>query len=118
PVFEAIPQTYINQTSRHKLMIGAGEVQVYGELQGKNAIVDEINYGSFKVLVVDELAVGGRLALQSLTTSVRDDQNMIALNGYILDTTNPVATYGQLPADLRQTDITDAFTRGIQPRGG
>jgi hypothetical protein len=43
PVFEAIPQHYINQTSRHKLMIGAGDVEVYSELQGKNAIIDEID---------------------------------------------------------------------------
>ena len=118
PVFEAIPQSYINETSRHKLMIGADETQVYSELLSKNAILDEINYGSFKVIVVDEQAVGGRAALQSLATTVRDDQNLIALNGYILDTTNPEATFRQLPADLRQTDLTDGLARGVQPAGG
>jgi hypothetical protein len=118
PVFEAIPQTYINQTSRHKLIIGADEAQVYGELLSKNAILEEINYGSFKLVIVDEKAVGGRLALQSLATAVRDEQNFIALNGYILDTTSPEATLRQLPADLRQTDMTEALARGSQPRGG
>ncbi len=117
-VFDAIPQSYTNETSRHKLMIGADETQVYSELLSKNAIIDEINYGSFKVVVVDEQALGGRAALQSLATAVRDDQNLIALNGYILDTTNPEATFGQLPADLRQTDMTEGLARGLQPRGG
>jgi hypothetical protein len=118
PVFEAIPQSYINQTSRHKLMISADETQLYTELLSKNAILDEINYGSFKLVTVDERAVGGRTALQSLSTAVRDDQNLIALNGYILDTTSPETTLRQLPADLRQTDMTDALARGSQPRGG
>ncbi len=118
PVFEAIPQTYINQTSRHKLMLGTEEAGVYAELQGKNAIVNEINYGSFKVVVVDELALGGRQALEALGAAVRDEQNFIALNGYILDTANPEATFAQLPADLRKPDISEALTGGAQPRGG
>lgn len=118
PVFEAIPQTYTNQTSRHKMIIGADDAQVYTELLGKNAIVDEINYGSFKMVVVDEKAAGGRTALQSLSTAVRDDQNLIALNGYILDTTSPEATFQQLPADLRQTAMSDALSRGNQPGAG
>jgi hypothetical protein len=117
-VFDAIPQSYTNETSRHKLMIGADETQVYSELLSKNAILDEINYGSFKVVVVDEQAVGGRAALQSLATAVRDDQYLIALNGYILDTSSPDTTFRQLPADLRQTDMTEALARGTQPRGG
>lgn len=118
PVFEAMPQSYINETSRHKLILGANDAQVYAELVGKNAIVDEINYGSFKVVTIDEQAVGGRDALQSLNTAVRDDQNLIVLNGYVLDTTNADVTLRQLPADLRQTDMTEGLARGVKPRGG
>ncbi|MBI3653932.1 MAG: S8 family serine peptidase [Acidobacteria bacterium] len=118
PVLEAIPQTYMNQTSRHKLILAVADAQVYADLQNQNAIVDEINYGSFKVVTIDEQAVGGRAALQALATPVHDEQNFIALNGFVLDTTNPEVTYAQLPADLHKPDMADALTRDLRPRGG
>lgn len=96
---DSLPSTYLSASTRHKLMLSAADAQTYNDLLSRNAIADEIDYGSFKVVVVDEKAVG-RNELQALTT-VRDDLNLIALNGYILDTTNPQATYDRLPAEFR-----------------
>ena len=116
--FDALPQSFVNSSLRHKLVLGAADSQTYSDLVSRGAMVDEIDYGSFKVVTVDENLLGGRAALQALGVAVRDDQNLIALNGYLLDTTDPEATYQQLPADLRQTDLVDAVARGLQPRGG
>ncbi|HWC76007.1 MAG TPA: S8 family serine peptidase, partial [Blastocatellia bacterium] len=82
------------------------------------AIVDEIDYGSFKLVVVDELALGGRAELERLPTAIRDDQNVIVLNGYILDTTNPEATHRELPVDLIRSDMEQTIRKGGTPRGG
>src|SRR6185503_15878579 len=90
----------------------------YNELRDRDAILGEINYGSFRMIVVKEQALGGKAGVRALAASVQDDFNIIPINGYVLDTTNPDATYSQLPADLRKTDIADALARGTEPAGG
>ncbi len=116
--FEALPQSFINDSTYHKLMLSDGDRAVYDSLSATGAILEEFDYGSFRVVVVDERAMGGRESLARLGVAVRDDQNLIALNGYILDTTDPAATQRQLPADLRQTDMADSLAGGAAPLGG
>jgi hypothetical protein len=118
PEPDRLPQGYINDSSRHKLIISNDDIATYNALLSQNAVIKEIDYGSFKMVVVEESAAGGRDELLSLAVAVRDDQNLIALNGYILDTTDPEKSYGQLPEDLRQTDMFEARARGTSPRGG
>ena len=48
---------------------------------------------------------------------MRDDHNLIALNGYILDTTNAGATYDQIPPDLRQSEESGLRLAGASPGG-
>jgi hypothetical protein len=112
---DTIPQSYLNDSTRHKLFLDAGDEAAYSQLLDKNAIIEEIDYGSFRMITVDETSLGGRDALKAMALAVRDDQNLIALNGYVLDTTKPEATLSELPADLRQTDMTDALARGSAP---
>jgi hypothetical protein len=116
--FDALPQSFINDSTYHKLMLSDQDRAVYDSLAARSAIVEEFDYGSFRVVVVDEKALGGRDSLAALGVAVRDDQNLIALNGYILDTTDPAATQRQLPADLRQVDMSDSLAGGASPRGG
>ena len=112
------PRPYISEGTRHKLVLGESDQEVYLELRAQNAIVEEFDYGSFKVVVIDEAALGGRDALNGLRTPIRDDQNLIILNGYVLDTTNPQLTSHLLPSELRQTQMADALaTRGAPDRG-
>src|ERR1044071_8364062 len=115
---DAIPDSYVSDNAWHKLMIGPDDQAVYDSLSAKQAIVGEINYGSFRIIAVDEKAAGGRDAMQAMGVAFQDNQNLIALSGYLLGTTKPNATYDALPADLRKPDIANAITRGIPPAGG
>src|SRR3954467_12679569 len=47
-----------------------------------------------------------------------DEQNLIAINGYPIDTKNPEKTYGQLPQDLRTSDMANSLRSGASPTGG
>lgn len=110
--------SYINRASRHKLILSSEDVDVYNDLASRSAIVEEIDYVSFKLVIVDEEILGGRAALQALSAPVRDDQNVILFNGYPLDTTRPEETVAKIPDDLRQTDMIDALSRNSRPQGG
>ncbi|MFL6216196.1 MAG: S8 family serine peptidase [Blastocatellia bacterium] len=116
----ALPDAYLSNGALHKVIVNADDAETYNALSAQGAIRNEINYGSFRLLVVDERAAGGRIRLQSLGGggNVRDEFNLIALNGYVLDTTNPGATYNQLPGDLRRSDISIAAANGTAPAGG
>ncbi|HVG20309.1 MAG TPA: S8 family serine peptidase, partial [Blastocatellia bacterium] len=118
PALDETQQSYVSDGPLHKLILDAQDEATYSALRDKGAIVEEINYGSFKMLIVNQQPLGGRAQLQATALSIHDSMNLIALNGYTLDTTNPDATYAQLPADLRKPDIADALARGVQPRGG
>jgi len=118
----ALPQSHFNQNSIHKLIINEDDtahLAVYNELVRLNAIRKEIDYGSFKLVVVDQGAAGGRAALQSMKVAGRDDLDLIGLDGYILDTSgNPQAVSQALPANLRQQHMADALKSGIAPKAG
>lgn len=111
---------YISKSARHKLIIEQGDQQsaAYTELKSRGSIVEEFDYGSFRMVVVDEYAAGGLEHLLQMQATIRDDMNLIRLGGYELDTTSPEATLSQLPVELRQTDMADAIARGTEPAGG
>lgn len=109
---------YVSDATHHKVIIGAEDRETYFALQSRNAIAHEIDYGSFKVVIVDELALGGRAELHSLTAPIRDEQNLIGLNGYVLDTLNPQPTYESLPADLRNFNLDFTAPQPARPRAG
>jgi hypothetical protein len=115
---DAMPRRLFNQNSTHKLILTENDAAVYNELAAKNAIREEIDYDSFKLVIVDETLAGGREALQAMPVDVRDDQNMIALNGYLLDTSNPEPLSRQLPAGLKLSRMATARKQGQAPEGG
>jgi hypothetical protein len=118
---DSLPQSHLNQNRLHKLIINnqSGEdAAVYNRLAQSGAIRDEINYGSFKLVVVDEVALGGRAALQAMQITPRDEQDMIALNGYVIDTTNPQPLSRELPADLKISRMAQARAQSAAPGGG
>lgn len=118
PEDDATANSYISSSSRHKLILSSEDSSIYDDLIGKGAVVERIDYGSFSLVIVDEEAAGGRAAFKALRVPVRDDQNLILFNNYVLDSSNPEASYVKLPGDLRQTDMIEATARGSQPHGG
>jgi len=76
-ISDSIPDSYVSNNTWHKLMIGPEDQAVYDSLTEKKAILGEINYGSFRMVAVDERALGGRDAMQALQVAVQDNQNLI-----------------------------------------
>jgi hypothetical protein len=118
PPPDALPQTYLNQTRLHKLMISNEEAAIYNQLAQAGAIRDEFDYGSFKLVIVDEQAIGGRVVLQAMRVTPRDEQNMIVFNGYVIDTSNPQPLSRELPADLKLSRMAQARSQKAAPGGG
>ncbi|HEY7914252.1 MAG TPA: S8 family serine peptidase [Blastocatellia bacterium] len=115
---EGMPDVYTSDSYWHKLIVDGSDLEGYTALRDAGAIVDEIDYGSFKLVIADERPVGGRLSLQSIAPAIRDEQNLVALNGYVMDTTRAEDTYLALPPELRADDMNEALSRGRAPRGG
>jgi len=93
----------------HKMFIRSEDQDVYETLRSRNAVLDEVDYGSFKMVVADEINAGGRDALLSTGVEFQDDIDQIPLNGYTLDTSTRTAELDHAPADLRQTKMADAL---------
>lgn len=111
-------QGYLSTGSLHKLIISANDEKLYAELRDQGAISQEFDYGSFKMVIFNESSVGGREALARLSAPVRDDQNLILLNGHVLDTTNAQISSLALPSELRQTEMAEALAAGRAPDRG
>lgn len=109
----AAAETEINSpTGRdtlHKMFIRSEEQPVYEALRGRNAVIDEVDYGSFKMIIADEINAGGRDALLSSGITFQDELDQIPLNGYTLNTGNKTGELDRVPADLRQTKMADAL---------
>src|SRR5262249_1802000 len=118
---DALPKSYLNQNRVHKLIISSNnsdDSAVYDQLVQQNAIRSEINYNSFKLVVVDEEAVGGRAALQALRIAPSDEQNMIPLNGTATEpsTKNPLSK--EWPENLKLPGMAEAKRGGYNPSKG
>jgi Subtilase family/Viral BACON domain len=117
PPADVLPQKHLNQNRLHKLIINSEDSAAYEDLTRRNAIRSEIDYGSFKMVVVDQEPLGGRDALQAMQVNWRDDQNMISLNGYLIDTSTQQLLSQELPEDLKQPRMAEARRRGDNSPG-
>jgi hypothetical protein len=115
---DALPQTYLNPNRLHKLIVSDKERDIHDRLARANAIRNEIDYGSYKLIVVDEEAVGGRAALQAMPVAIHDEQNMIVFNGYLIDTSNPQPLSKEPPADLKLSRMREAVAGAAAPGKG
>ncbi len=99
--------TLVGKGTLHKVFIRSEDNDAYEALRGRNAVVKEVDYGSFKMVVVDEINAGGRDAMLSHGVSLQDDLDLIPLNGYTIDTSTGAGILDREPADLRQTAMTE-----------
>ena len=111
PPAAALPQKHLNQNRLHKLIINS-EDPAYDELTRRNAIRSEFDYGSFKLVVVDEEPMGGRAALEAMPGNWGDEMDMIELNGYVIDTSARAAALEGIARGFE----TVSNGRGAQPR--
>src|SRR5262252_3032043 len=118
PQVDALPQRHLNQNQLHKLIIRSEDAAAYAELAQRNAIRREFDYGSFKLVEVDEVAAGGRDALLAMPAIPNDESNMIWLNGYLMDTSAQQQLSKALPEDLKLSRMAEARSRGGVPDAG
>jgi subtilisin family serine protease len=115
---DVLPQKHLNQNQLHKLIVKSEDADTYAELTRRNAIRREFDYGSFKLVEVDEGAAGGRDALLAMRATPRDEWDMIWLNGYLIDTSAPQPFSREFPIDLKQSRMAEARARGYNPGPG
>jgi len=106
---ETIPPTQVGKGTLHKMFIRSEDQNVYESLRSHSAIVDEVDYGSFKLVIADETNAGGRDALLNSGVSFQDDLDQIPLNGYTIDTSTRTGVIDHTPADLRQITMAQAI---------
>jgi len=86
--------------------------------RARGLVVDSVDYGSFRMLVVDQRAAGGRLALAGLGLRPSDDMDRIHLDGVELDTRHAAEIEATLPAALRRDEMAQARAERRAPRPG
>jgi hypothetical protein len=121
PPADVLPQKHLNQNRLHKLIIRSDDSEdaaAYNELAQRNAIRREFDYGSFKLLVVDQEAAGGRPAIEAMSATPGDEMDMIAFNGYVIDTSALQPISRELPEDLKLSRMAEARSRGGSPNKG
>src|SRR5262249_36254541 len=73
--------------------------------------------GSFKLVEVDQEPMGGRAALEAMQLNWSDEQNLIELNGYVIDTSAQQPISKEVPEDLKQSRMLEARARGDKSPG-
>ncbi|HKQ90466.1 MAG TPA: S8 family serine peptidase [Blastocatellia bacterium] len=117
PSADALSQKQLNQNRLHKLIINS-EDPTYGELMRLNAIRSVIDYGSFKLVVVDQEPLGVRAAIEAMPGNWADEMDRIELNGYVIDTSAPQLISREMPTDLKLSRMAEARSRGDAPVAG
>src|SRR5262245_59900314 len=104
PPSRAIPENYVTAGPLHRVVAKPGDALI-GALRAAGAVAQEIDYGSFVLLLVDAAPLGGIGGLQAKGAAIRDEWALIELNGFLLDTADPAAlaaTLATVPPALVQ----------------
>ena len=101
PEANAIPGNSLGSGPLHKIWLRSDEESALLRLQATGSLVRLYDYGSFRVAVVDDRLAGGGAFLRGGEWTLRDEQNLIALNGHVLDGTQPEPTLSSLAPSER-----------------
>ncbi len=101
-----------------KVIVGARATDQADAAYARGAVLGEIDYGSFRLLLIDERVAGGTAGLEQLGLSVRDDLDRVYLEGRPLDTRQPEEVESQLEAALRSHEVARAQADGRPVRDG
>jgi hypothetical protein len=106
---EGLPVRWLGAGPLHKVRVPAKDATTLGDLRARGALVRTIEYGAFTLALVDERPLGGRAALERLGLEVRDEYDLIAFDGLVVDGRRPELALSTLEAGER-------FTRPGDPR--
>jgi hypothetical protein len=95
-----------------KVLVGANATGPAGAAFDRGLVLGEIDYGSFRLLLIDERAAGGAAGLQQLGLAVRDELNRVDLEGRALDTRRPEDVESQIEPPLRRDELATARAEG------
>ncbi len=84
----------------HRVMLEAGDDRA-AALRRSGAVSFEHDYGAFTLFLVHEGAYGGRARLAASGLPFRDEQDLIPVNGRVLDGRRPADLLGRLLPDER-----------------
>ncbi len=106
PPSRAIPENYVTAGPLHRVVAKPDDALI-AALRAAAAVAQEIDYGSFALLLVDAAPLGGIGGLQATGAEIRDEWALIELNGFLLDTADPAAlaaTLATVPPGLTQSE--------------
>ena len=95
----------------HKVIVDKTNTEALELLQGSDAVLLSIDYESFVLFVVDETTLGGGAALLDVGVGMADHQDIIPLDGLLLDGAQPESALSRLHPD-------ETFGLGIAPQAG
>ncbi|MCP3917825.1 MAG: S8 family serine peptidase, partial [bacterium] len=97
---ESMPEDWFGPGPLHKVLIEAPAQGVLQTLTARGALAAQVDYGAFVLAIVDGEAFGGQAAFEAAGLTVRDEQDLVALNGYFLNGKRPAETLERLdPAE-------------------
>ena len=109
-VATAIPEGFVARGPLHRVLVRT-EADAFTALAQRGAVLNQEDYGSFKLLLVDDRLSGGVAGLRALDLEIVDELTLVNLNGYELDGARPLETRAQieaLPAELRAPSVPPA----------
>ena len=100
PDVQALPSHWIGSGDVHKLRVDADDLTTRDQLRASDVVLRSYDYGSFHVYVVDGTKLGAEeLALTGF--DVRDEYDLMAFNGLVLNGRQPSDLLDSLASDLR-----------------
>ena len=95
---------------------GAGGAE--RDLRARNAVRSVVDYGSYRLLLVDEQAAGGRAALRARGLEVRDDMSLVRFGRNEVDTRRPADAEARLSGWQQRRELARAKSERRAPRDG
>src|SRR5262245_48060794 len=109
---EGVDATRARAPGVGKILVDTHSAAAEQLARSRGAVVGEVDYGSFRMLLVDERAAG------TMGLALRDDLNRVLIEGIQLDTRRPGDVESALPVALRRDELVRSQAEGRAPRDG
>jgi subtilisin-like proprotein convertase family protein len=93
----AIPPGHVHDSGTHKIFVASGDRQALRRLEALGVIERQVDYGSYRMVLVSDRAIGALGDRDLSGVLVRDDNDLVAVNRWLIDTR--IGEPSDLPAD-------------------